>query len=468
MQTARLFYCLMLALIGHCGFATANNEWEYVSQIDTNTQLPALPTTDFPITQFGATSGFENDSLPSLKLAIEKAVEAGGGRVVVPPGDWYMKGPIHLKSHIQLHLEEGSHILFSPDPSDYLPVVLTRWEGTNVLTYSPMIYAANVEDVAITGNGTIDGNENSIFRKWQTQQQDDVQQLRHMGATAVPLQNRVFEEGTFLRPSLIQFFRAQRVLMDGNTVINAHHETIHLVYTEHAMLRNLKVESFFYNNNGINIDSSQWVIAAHNHLRTGDDAIVIKSGRDLDGRTVGIPSENIWIHHNNLGGEDGIGFGSEMSGGIQNVFMSDNTLANGHSAIRFKSNLDRGGVVNNIRARDFNVAAYQNLFWFQLNYPGDQGGHVPPTFKNIQFENFTVESANTFLEVQAPAMAPLQNASFKNIHIQKVNATLLLENAVGLEFENVLLGEQRIDGQLNWVAPTSTDTDTNVAPIKAP
>lgn len=130
----------------------------------------------------------------------------------------------------------------------------------------------------------------------------------------------------------------------------------------------------------VDVDSSRDVLIEHSWFRTGDDAVVVKSGRDRDGREICRPSENVVVRRNDMGGEDGIALGSEMSNGIRNVYLTDNVLREGASAIRFKANLDRGGTVEHIRVRDFTVEAFENLFWFQLNYPGLLGGGHPSTY----------------------------------------------------------------------------------------
>jgi len=431
------------------GFAESG-KWLTQEEIVSAIQLPEIPDNNFNIKDFGAVSIQGRDNLPAINAAIEAAVNSGGGRVIIPEGLWYVKGPIHLKSKINLHLSRDSHLLFSEHPADYLPTVLTRWEGTELYAYSPLVYAANVHDVAITGEGTLDGNKNSFFREWHSQQNDDMQRLRKMGASGVPREERVFARGSHLRPSFVQFFHAERVLLENYTIVNAPFWINHLVYTRSATVKNLKVESHFANNDGVDIESSQLVLVENNWFRTGDDSVVVKSGRDLDGRTIGIPSKDIVVRNNDMGGEDGIALGSEMSGGISNVYFTDNVLRKGSSAIRFKANLDRGGLVEHIRVSNFKVESFETLFWFQLNYPGELGGNFPSTYRDIVFENFEVEQAGTFLEVHAPGVAPLENVKFIDIQVNKNTTPFVLENARNLEFSNVKIGSQTVNGKLDW------------------
>lgn len=434
---------------------TAN--WPTADAIVQSIQLPIIPARDYVITDFGAQPGSHTDALPAIIAAINKAASEGGGRVIIPKGHWLSNGPIHLASKIELHIAEGATLLFSPDPEHYLPVVLTRWEGTELYSYSPLIYAFEVHDVAITGKGTIDGNGKSEFLTWIEPKLQNPHQsaLRKMGQDGTPAAKRIFAEGTYLRPPLIQFFRAERVLLQDYTLLNSPFWVNHLVYTDHATIRRIRVDSHYANNDGVDVESSRWVLIEDSHFHTGDDSVVIKSGRDRDGREIGRPSQNIVVRRNDMGGEDGIALGSEMSGGIANVHFSDNILRKGISAIRFKANLDRGGTVEHIRVTNFTVESFDNLFWFQLDYPGSVGNY-PSTYRDIVFENFTVENAGVVLEAHAPAGAPLQNVTLRNITIKKAGKTFVLENVEGLRLENVRIGQQVVNGVLDWNQSDST------------
>ncbi|MCK7598956.1 glycoside hydrolase family 28 protein [Microbulbifer sp. CAU 1566] len=448
--------CLCACMFGSVAAATltwakdpqADSDWLLADEIVAAIQLPNIPQREFPISNFGAEPGA--DVRPAILSAIDAAVATGGGRVLIPEGVWLSHGPVVLQSRIELHLAEGAVLRFSPDPADYLPVVKTRWEGTELYSYSPLVYANNVEDVAITGKGTIDGNVDSVFKQWHPKQGPDMQRLRTMGASGVPVAERVFGEGTYLRPPLIQLFGAKRVLLADFTAIHSPFWVNHLVYTDHATVRGIRVDSHFPNNDGVDIESSSNVLLENSWFRTGDDSVVVKSGRDQDGREIGIPSQRIVVRNNDMGGEDGIALGSEMSGGIRDVFFSDNVLRKGISAFRFKANLDRGGLVENVRLRNLTVEAFDNLFWFQLNYPGELGGFFPSTYQDIVFENIQAQKVGTFLEVHAPDAAPLKDVVFRGIHVSEVETPMVIENAVNLRFEAVKIAEQRIDGVLSW------------------
>lgn len=422
-------------------------DWNKASEIVQAVQPPNIPNRDYLITDFDAKRG---DARPAIMAAIEQASADGGGRVIIPEGQWESHGPIHLKSRINLHISEGATLLFSPEPEDYLPAVLTRWEGTEMYGYSPLIYAYQVQDVAVTGKGTLDGNEDSEFHPWYDKQRPDMDALRAMGAAGNPVEERQFAEGHFLRPSMLQIVDAQRVLLEDYTIKNSPFWINHLVYTDHAIVRGLKVDSMFPNNDGIDVDSSRYVIVENNYFRTGDDSVVIKSGRDYDGRQVGRPSEYVVVRNNDMGGEDGIALGSEMSGGIRHVYFTDNILRSGKAAVRFKANLDRGGVAEHIRVRNMTIESFDQLFWFQLNYPGELGGNYPTVYRDLVFEDITVESTGSVLEVYAPEGYPLQDVTLRNITIKKADDLFVLDNVQNLVFDNVEINGNRVNGQLDW------------------
>jgi len=428
-----------------------NNDWAMMDKIIKDIQLPKINSQSFLITDFGALADGKSDARNAILATIKHAVKHGGGKVIIPAGTWLSNGPIVLQSGINLHVSQGATLLFGTKTSDYLPVVKKRWEGTEMFGYSPMIYAHNVEDIAITGTGIIDGNTDSEFHAWYKKQQPDILALRKMGIKGIPVEQRQFGKDHFLRPELIQIFGAKRVLLEGYTTKNSPFWVNHLVYTDHATVRNIKVDSHRGNNDGIDIESSTYVLVENSHFRTGDDAVVIKSGRDKDGRDIAKPSKFIVVRNNDMGGEDGIGLGSEMSGGISHVFFTDNILRSGKAAIRFKGSLDRGGVVEHIRVRNMTIAEFDEIFWFQLNYPGViEGGH-PSIYRDIIFENITVEKANKIVfEAHAYKGFPIENVTLKNITIKEAKQNFILEHVKGLVFDNVSINGEIINSTLDW------------------
>lgn len=449
------FFLLMLPLLtGGNAWAGSDfykqSDWKQMDVILQKVESPNIPDKKFVITDFGAVKNSTADARPAIIKAIDAAAKAGGGKVIIPAGKWLSNGPVHLKSFINLHLEEGATLLFGAAAKDYLPAVFTRWEGTEIYGYSPLIYANNVTDVAITGAGTIDGNAQSEFHAWNKQQAEDIAALRKMGFDGVPLAKRQFGEGHFLRPPLIQIVNATRVLLQGYTATNSPFWVNHLVYTDHAQMRHVNVDSMFPNNDGIDVDSGRWVVIEDNHFRTGDDSVVIKSGRDLDGRKLGRPSENVVVRNNILDGEDGIGLGSEMSGGIKNVYFTDNTYLKGTSVFRLKANLDRGGSVEHVRIRNTKIGEAKYLFWFDLSYvAGYLGGNFPAKYSDIVFENISAEKVDTFFIGHAPAAQPLENVLFKNIQVKSANQFMDFKHLKNVTFSDLQINGQKVSAQFD-------------------
>ena len=237
----------------------------------------------------------EGDARAAIQQAIDHVSHRGGGRVILSAGTWRSNGSIHFRSHVELHLSDGASLVFSGDRKHYLPVVHTRWEGTELYGYSPCIYAYRVQDVAITGSGSLQVDRNGDMENWRSEQTEAQKRLRMMGAQAVPLAERVFGGGSFLRPSFIQFFECERVLVEGVSIGSIPFWGIHLVYSKNCRVRGIAVDSHRVNNDGVDIDSSRNVVVENCRFNTGDDCIAIKSGRDLDVRTIVRPSEYVVI-----------------------------------------------------------------------------------------------------------------------------------------------------------------------------
>ena len=427
-------------------------DWNMATAIVQAIERPQIPANyAVNVTEYGAVGNGAADDRPAIQKAIDETSEKGGGQVIVPAGTYFCKGSIELKSCVELHLEEGSTLLFSPVAADFLPVVKSRWEGTELMNYSPMVYAYGQHDIAITGKGKIDGNRDSEFHAMTENQKADQVALRQMGAAGVPLEERVFGEGHYLRPSCIQINYCDRVLLEDYTVTNSPFWINHVNCSNHVQVRGLTVDSMFANNDGVDVESSTFVVVEENNFHTGDDSVVVKAGRDYDGREVGLPSKYIVVRNNIMGGEDGIALGSEMAGGISYVFFENNTLLDGVNVIRFKSNLDRGGAVEHIRVRNMDIGNFETFIWFQMKYPGELGCNFPAIYNDIVFEDFTVDSiSETLFNCEAPEGYPLQNVLIKDVTVtESATTTLQMENVKNLVLDDFVVNDQRMNGVIS-------------------
>lgn len=352
-----------------------------------------------------------------LQRLVDQCSEKGGGTVVVPRGTHPMDGPLSLKSNVRLHLQDGATLLFTSNPDAYLPVVLTRWEGTELYGRSSMIHAHGQSNIAITGEGSATINAGGgVMARWgmpigvdefeenvhgthgETPEKADVERLRQMGGDLTPVGQRVFGEGTKLRPCAIEMNSCSRVLIEGVTLKDSPFWCIHPLYCEDVVVRRVTIESHFPNNDGCDPESSRRVLIEDCTFRTGDDAVAIKAGRDADGRRVARPSEDIVIRNCRFFSKcNGLCIGSEMSGGVRNVHMSNIEIGDVKNALLFKSNLDRGGFIENVRVDSVTIASAAGaVLRFETNYFGYRGGNFPARYSNFRISNVTAGRADAY------------------------------------------------------------------------
>ncbi|MGI0107500.1 glycoside hydrolase family 28 protein [Salinimicrobium sp. WS361] len=320
-----------------------------IEEIVERIQLPEIPDYQVSVKKFGA----KGDSVSNNKRAFDKAMshlkKRKGGTLIVPKGVYTVNGPIHFVSNVNLHLEGGAKIRFGEDPKDY-PMVLTSWEGTMLYNYSPLIYGNELENIAITGKGTIDGEGGGAWSAWKQLEDKDKQLSREMNHSGIPVEQRIFGEGHYLRPQLIQFVNSKNILLEEVTIEDSPFWCVHLLKSKSATLRGLKFDAHNFNNDGIDAEYASDILIEDVKFDNGDDNIAIKAGRDHEGRAnTATPSENIVIRNNLLKGLHGVVIGSEMSAGVQNVYI-ENNKAWGYlkRGIYFKTNPDRGGFIRNI------------------------------------------------------------------------------------------------------------------------
>lgn len=357
-----------------------------------------------------------------LQRAIDSLSQAGGGRVVVEAGSYFLPGNLVLKSDIDLHLKRGATLLFSGRADDFLPEVLTRWEGTELYGHSPMIYAYHTHNVAITGEGTIDAQGGLEFAPWAAKEAPDRDRLREMGEKVVPLHERVFGKGTILRPSCIQFLGCTQILVEGVTILNSPFWTIHPVYCSDVVVRGVTIDSHYPNNDGCDPESTCNVLIEHCTFRTGDDAIAIKAGRDADGRSVGRTSKNIVIRDCFFHSEcNGLCIGSEMSGGVENVYMDNIEIGTVKNAIYFKSNLDRGGFIRNVRVSNITVERAKGaILRFESNYFGFRGGNFPAQYSDFEIRHVLAQKADNYaIFMDGLPATPIRDIEIEDFHVRE-------------------------------------------------
>lgn len=412
---------------------------------------PDFPDQLFNILDYGATTIGEKCT-DAFRQAIEDCHKSGGGRVVVPKGV-YISGAIHLLSNVELHLEEGATILFSTNPEDYLPVVRTRFEGCELYNYSPLIYAYQQENIAVTGNGVLDGQasmENWWFWKNGNSDNSNSQQepnsnprLLEMMTNGIPTAERIFGEGYYLRPSFIQPYECKNILIEGVTLIRPPMWMLHPVLSENIIIRNVKLYSQEApNGDGCDPEACKDVLIEGCEFNTGDDCIAIKSGRNRQGYDAGLPSENIIIRDcKMLDGHGGVVIGSESSGGARNIYAYNCKMSspNLDRALRLKSNKYRGGVIENIYMRDIEVGEVKNAaVRINQNYQTKttKGEVRYTTYRNIFVERMTCNKADYAIQIMGIEALPIENVKFIDCKFNNIKKENVLEFVNDLILEN--------------------------------
>jgi polygalacturonase len=462
MKNLRLLsIAVVLYTLSSCAsVAQSPDPWKVADAILARIKAPQFSDKDFLITNYGAVNDGLTDCTEAFKKAIKACHDAGGGRVVVPAGK-FSTGAIHLLSNVNLHISKDAVVLFSRDTKKYLPQVYTRFEAVEVMNYSPLIYAFEQQNIAITGEGELNGqadDDNWWFwkGKWghggneraarSVSQSDANNRLKVMAEKGVPVNERVFGEGDYLRPNFIQPYRCKNVLIEGVTIKESPMWIIHPVLCENLTIRKVKVISHGPNNDGCDPESCRDVLIEDCLFDTGDDCIAIKSGRDHDGRRVNVPSENIIVRNCTMkDGHGGVVIGSEISGNVRNVFAENCIMSspNLDRALRIKSNSRRGGVAENIYMRNVTVGkladavVHIDLFYFK------ETGEYIPTVRNVEVSNVTSKDSPYAIYIKSDEKYPVENIVVKDCVFDGVKKGNLLEGTKNVVFKNVMINGQQ-------------------------
>ncbi len=419
--------------------------WAKADEIVSQIKLPVIPEGSFKITDFGGSGDGSSDNKPAFDSAVKACEEAGGGTILVEPGTYLVNGPVNLKSNMNLHLQEGAVLKFGSEPEFYLPVVLTSWEGTRCYNYSPFIYVFRASNVAITGKGEIDGEASDTWHNWKAIQGQDQQLIRKMNNDNIPVEERLFGEGHYLRPHLIQFYECENVLVEDVKISDSPFWCLHFVFSDHITVRGLTYEAFNYNNDGIDPESSENVLIENIWFDNRDDNIAIKAGRDLEARTLGRPSRNIVVRNCRFGGYNAVAIGSEMSGGVHDVYVEDCGYA-GEVIYGFylKGNRDRGGTVDHIYARNLEFDTTRSTIIIDSDYK-HEGTCCPPLFKDIFVENITSNhSIDHGIYLQGFDERHLDSIFISDVEIRSASIPVEIRNVDHLVMDGVVINGKTI------------------------
>ena len=431
------------------------NGWEQVPEILKKIVPPEFPDTVFNITKYGAVADGKTLCTKAFEKAIAACSKIGGGVVEVSEGE-YLTGAIHLKSNVNLHISKGAVVKFSTNPKDFLPVVLARWEGMDLMNYSPLIYAYKQKNIAVTGEGVLDGqasDENWWAWKKLGNNKDSRPRLMQMNDDKVPVSQRVFGAGYYLRPTFVEFYQCENILISKVTLKNSPFWFLHPVLSRNLTITDVTTNGLGPNNDGCDPESSSDILIKGCTFNNGDDCIAIKSGRNNDGRKWNTPSTNIIIQDCKMkDGHGGVVIGSEITGGCWNVYAEDCEMdsPNLDRALRIKSNSKRGGTVKNIYMRNVKVGQVKEaIVKLNMHYdpPEAEGYHNDPVFENIYVENVTSQKSRYGLFLDGLENSHIRNVTIKDCKFNGVDKGNYINYTDGLKVINFYINGQLMEDE---------------------
>ena len=450
-------------------------------QIEQSIRVPQFAQKDYVITKFGAkTTNTAANNQKAIQKAIDKCSKKGGGRVIVPAGQKFLTAAIQLKSGVNLVVEEGAVLEFAFEPELY-PIVPTRWEGLDCRNLSPLIYAYQAKDIAITGKGTIDGGgSNETWWPWCgnvrfgmkeggiAQNQGARARLLKQAEDGVPMDERSFGPKDGLRPQMVNFNQCEGILIEDVTLLRSPFWVIHPLLSKDITVRGVHINNNGPNGDGCDPESCDRVLIENCYFNTGDDCIAIKSGRNNDGREggqgkfAGTPSKNIIIRNckfNN--GHGGVVIGSEISGGCQNVF-AENCEMDSPSldrVLRIKTNSCRGGIIENINMRNITVGQCgEAVLKINTDYEPREvccRGFYP-TVRNVTMENVTCKKSKYGVMIvgyQDPKLAytvnniTVRNCQFDGVYNKPIHQIGLAQDVT---YENLMINGSLVLQQMPY------------------
>ena len=406
--------------------------------------IPVFNDFKVSITDFGAVSDGRTYCTEAIAAAISAVHEAGGGRVVFPEGR-YLTGPIHFKSGVELHLERGCVLEFSEKFEDYLPVVESVLAGIKCYSCSHLIYGNRCKNIALTGEGTLDGH--GRVWDWMKKHQPGMEDLMLKGARCAPMSERIYDKEEYgVRPRFLQLQHCEDVLIEGVTFTNSPTWTVHPVFSRNVTVRGITIKNAIDapNSDGINFESCKCCVMYDCYVDTGDDAICVKAGRGRDAWSWDAPCEDIEVWGiTGMHGRGCVTIGSETSAGIRNVYIHDCTFGDRELGINLKTMKGRGGFIKDIDFENISIDCARRIavkitFRYNAEPLDDQSAPITdvPDLSGISVENIRCNRTRYGIVVQGLPGFPMKDIYIKNVDTS-ANIASVIEDVEGLYMDGV-------------------------------
>ncbi len=406
----------------------------------------SIPDLEVNLPDYGGVEGGAVKNTQAIRAAIDDLAARGGGRLTIPAGKW-LTGPIHFKSGVELHLEKGCEVIFSTDKADYLPAVFTLYEGMRCYTWSAQLYACGCHDIAVTGEGTFNG-QGFVWWYMVAVYPQGLLELHDRCEAGDPVEARVYdkvEQG--LRPGLLHFVDCKNVTIEGCTFTFSPFWTLHPAWCENIIVRNITVRNPYAhapNTDGCNLEGCRRALVDGVFADTGDDAVCLKAGRDADGRAQMRPCEDV-VLRNIIASRShgGITIGSEMSSGVRNIYVEDCEFRNNFIGIWIKTAPERGGYVRDVEFHNIRTGKLrQQALCATMGYYVDDykpGAYANlPVIENILVDGLDSEYAGTAIQLEGCRDQPLRNIVLKHVRVDG-KELLRVSQVEGLKMEDVNL-----------------------------
>ena len=487
MTLSRLFPALLLVAAMSCASAKSGDDYAQLYKglpfKMSKVEKPSIPSRTVSIADYSAVGDGITMNTDAFAKAVKDLADKGGGHLNVPAGIW-RTGPITLLSGVDLHLERNATILFDPDPELY-PIIETNFEGLDMRRSTSPINALGQKNISITGEGIIDGSgdcwrelkkQNAPPKIWK-------EQLKKGGVVSEKGDKWFPDEGyakaretsgmfndpdasldeneirRFLRPVMVSLRECENVYLQGVTFQNSPAWNLHPLWCKNVIIDGVNVRNTAWSTNGdgIDIDGCEDVLLVNSTFDVGDDAICIKSGKDADGRRHAKPCKNLIIDGCTVySGHGGFVVGSEMSGGVENIKVSNCSFLGTDVGLRFKSTRGRGGVVKDIWIENIYMKdIITNAVIFNLYYGGKsvseqkaEGGlnvdaqavpevdETTPGFRDMHISNVVCNGADAAVFINGLPEMPVSGMYFKDCIFTAKNG-IEIHYGKDITFENV-------------------------------